>query len=395
MIPSYSVRILVLLTSVGGCNYSSGPPDALTVRDSLGIVIFDYQESLGSLPDAFRIGEVPQLDLGGPRSRPEQELDPRSPFHDAVQLSDGRYVVVDLASLKVFDWQGQFVQTFGGPGQGPGEFGQVLNACIGAGDTIVATHYSDRRVSVFERDGDHVRTFTLADLGVPETGCFSDGSLLVTSVSGMETPDSLTAAFRVSVQDSTARIGSVPPRPRVAFPMTSAGATGIVASGDQFYVGYGDSPEIRVYSAAGELIKIFRWADSVVRFSDDVLADIIRSGRFEMGIPGLSAEELVERIRDQPRLTNLPAYGAMKVDAGGRIWLEDHRYRTTEPVAWTIFDPTGRPLGRVRIPEIAGAQEWIRLGHVGEDHVFLIWRDESEGFVHVTKHLLEPVAPSN
>jgi hypothetical protein len=104
----------------------------------------------------------------------------------------------------------------------------------------------------------------------------------------------------------------------------------------------------------------------------------------------------------------LPAYGRIQVDAGGRIWVEDYALAKIPPVfpqAWTVFDASGQPLGRVVIPAVPGvarlcpdcADERVReslrldLRSVGRDEVVLAWDDDSLGFPHVSLHRLQPV----
>ncbi len=82
---------------------------------------------------------------------------------DAVMLSDGRVVVAETSSseLKVFDSTGTRVGTWGGRGEGPGEFPEYMLQRIEPwpGDSIVAWYAPGWRVSAFDSEGNFDRTF--------------------------------------------------------------------------------------------------------------------------------------------------------------------------------------------------------------------------------------------
>ena len=82
---------------------------------------------------------------------------------DATRLSDGRIVVANSGDgqLRVFDASGIHVATWGGQGEGPGEFGNLVRVEPWPGDSIVAWFGPRLGVLVFDSEGNLGRTFTL------------------------------------------------------------------------------------------------------------------------------------------------------------------------------------------------------------------------------------------
>lgn len=77
-------------------------------------------------------------------------------------LDDGGIIVVDgqVPAVKQFSADGSYIRSFGGAGQGPGEF--VSPAYVGfRGDTVWITDSGQRRVVFYDRDGTYVRTVSI------------------------------------------------------------------------------------------------------------------------------------------------------------------------------------------------------------------------------------------
>jgi hypothetical protein len=362
-------------------------------RDSAGVQIVEYGGSLMDLPSAFRIVESPLLDLGGPRGDPDHELTPSHPFHHAARLSDGRWVVPDRSSLKVFDAEGRFLSAIGRRGDGPGEFRQPRRVCIAPGDSIVAIDQNGSRVTVFSSDGALVRMFTVRD-GYPEaSGCLGDGSVL-TSVDVR--PDPADSVYRVATLRSASLTGS----DRGAVATIPLGAPSIVVQmqghavpdGDLVYTGDGRLPEVRVYHRDGRLERIVRWADTPVAVTDEVFAQVVRAV-----LPTGNFEENLARQRVRRHPSTFPVYQQILLDDAGRMWVQDapdvlnpQSWKPSLP--WTVFDASGRPLGRLRAPALSDG--FVDISGVAEDGVWLRWKDDELGFVHLTFHPLERISES-
>jgi hypothetical protein len=399
MAPKVTREALVGLTIgflIAACGSESAGPREV-VRDSAGIQIVE-NGPVKELPPAFLISPGPRLDLGGAKDSPDQELDPGAPFLNASRLSDGRLVVSDRSVVKVFDANGRYVSTIGRSGDGPGEFRELRAVCVAPGDTIIAIGNGAPRVSVFDRDGNHIRTFNVKDEYVEGSGCFEDGSLLIHSPA-RPNPESVlppTSAEALDLINTVRRIGSdggvlgaVGDVPSGTFSMYIEQVTNTVPHGRLLYVGNGDLPEVHVYTMGGKLVRIVRWEQPRIPVTDEVLKEqVVRSAG--LGAPLSVIDQRLTRARTMPQPATVPAYFRIQVDAAGRIWVEDHPIESAPPRPWTVFDSTGRALGRVVAPRISGARS-SEIASVGRDEAVLTWRDEENGFAHVSIHALAPV----
>lgn len=364
------------------------PPGAIqaqqsaTVRDSAGIRIVEHRE-LSPDPPHFRIGERASLDLGGQRAELAEELDARQPFLVARPLSDGRWIVVDRAELKLFDAHGAFVRSIGNPGPGPGEFRQLGDVCVAPGDTLVAISFGDHRVSVFDSTGSLVRS-GIIDGDVREDPCFGDGSIVVRHAARAN-PSSRLPAAQALLLDRVAPvtrmnwhgvvIGSLGLLQVESLDFIFEDLPNIVVANQRVVVGNGSVPEYRVYNGEGRLVQIVRW---VARRT--AVSDAMRNARIALGYAvGPASREY------------LPVYFRMLTDAAGRVWLQDYAMPDQLPSGYTVFDRSGRLLGRIPVPEISKADpdRPVQIRWIGQDRLLLVWRDD-DGFAHLTIHALVP-----
>jgi hypothetical protein len=388
-----SLTIAFLLAACG--SEAAGP--RVVVRDSAGIQIVE-NGPVKELPPAFQISPTWRLDLGGAKDSPDEELDPGAPFLNATRLSDGRFVVSDMSAVKVFDANGRYVSTIGRSGDGPGEFRQLRAVCVAPGDTIIALGNGAPRVSAFDRDGNHVRTFNVKDEYVEGSGCFEDGSLLIHSPARPNPQSALPPASgeEIDLINTVTRIGSdghvlgvVGDFPSGTFNLFIEQVMNTVPHGRLLYVGDGDLPEIRVYTMDGKLLRIIRWEQARIPVTDEVLKEqVVRSAG--TGAPQSVIDRRLTRARTMPQPATVPAYFRIQVDAAGRIWVEDHPIESAPPRPWTVFDSAGRGLGRVVAPKISGARS-SEIASVSRNEAVVTWRDEENGFAHVTFHALAPV----
>ena len=124
------------------CESTGGGRSGLesAARDSAGITIVENQEPASETRLGWLIGEAPILSIGALEGNPAYEL---YQVRDAARLPDGRIVVANAGSgeLRVFDPSGTHLASWGGRGEGPGEFGDFAapwNVGPWPGDSIAA-----------------------------------------------------------------------------------------------------------------------------------------------------------------------------------------------------------------------------------------------------------------
>lgn len=379
----------VLLAAGVTVAQTPAPP---TIRDSAGVRIIEHR-TIRNAPIAFTIKAAPTLDLGGLKDDPKEEFDAKSPFLNAAHLSDGRIVAVDYSSAKLLDARGKFIRNIGRRGSGPGEFNQLMAACVARGDTIVLIGYGDRRVSVFDSAGKHVRSFVASGYVGQRGPCFDDGSILIRANAAVNPqskhPPALAAAIDMVYTARRTRDDGSTIADLGLFPAESFGVVETVGNayvrGNAVYVGDGTAAEVRVYDGTGRLTQIIRWDDPLTPVTDKKLEDRLQ-GMLPRDCCGANRDANIERMRARPHLPTEPVYSLLLVDPQRRLWLQD-AFWAPEPRGWTVFDASGNLLGRVTLPSRPKTR--FEIGGFEKDHVILAWRDE-DGAAHISFNQIVP-----
>ena len=136
---------------------STGPLSVTT--DSAGIEIVENARPPDDSRLGWRIGSGPTVSIG--------EVEGEDPYllhdvSDAMMLGDGQIVVANsgTSELRVFNGSGTHVSTWGGEGEGPGEFSWLRAFEPWPGDSLLAWYGPRRDISVFDADGNYGRSFT-------------------------------------------------------------------------------------------------------------------------------------------------------------------------------------------------------------------------------------------
>lgn len=158
-----SLLLLTLPTvAAAACAPEEVPSTVLAteVRDSAGIVIVENARPPDGSRLGWRIGPEPAVSIGVVEGEEPYML--HGAF-SSVRLADGRIVVANLGSqeLRVFDPYGNHLATWGGRGEGPGEFTRLVHVARWPGDSIAAWHTAGLGIAVFDSDGRFGRSFAL------------------------------------------------------------------------------------------------------------------------------------------------------------------------------------------------------------------------------------------
>ncbi len=367
-------HVIILLGVAFAVPRHSEAQQAPRVWDSAGVRIVTHGE-LATVSAPFEIAKVSTVDFGGLRKNPDEELDSRNPFLVARPLSDGRWIVVDWAALKLFDGRGTFVRTVGRTGSGPGEFRQVRDVCVAPGDTLIAFEFSDRRISVFDSAGTHLRTALIEGRAGPNP-CLGDGSILVRGEAAPN-PRSKLSRQAAALMDRVAhvervrwdgvRIGTLGALQVETLDLTFEEVGNIAAGPEHIYVGNGSEPEYRVYNSAGKLLQIVRW-----QARRTAVTTAMREAASRRGFaPGAAARDF------------LPVYGALVPGPDAVVWVQDYPLPRAKPPGYTVFDRNGFMLGRTEPPPVSSGRVIVQW--IGTNRVALAWRD-SDGGAHITVH---------
>jgi hypothetical protein len=190
---SHDAKGAALLPLAAWCVFTFGcaePPEThagYSVSDSAGIRIAANDIPLETL--RLVVAVVPEQVLRiGVESGDASVMFNR--IRDVTRLESGHFVIVDeTQELRVFDSTGKHVVTYGGQGQGPGEFLSVSDIVAQAADTMLVWDRRAMRYSTFSVSGGFVdravtRRRNLSDLLIKDYFYeqmypASDGSLIV------------------------------------------------------------------------------------------------------------------------------------------------------------------------------------------------------------------------
>lgn len=394
--------------TTGGCG-ATGEGSAATVlaeRDSAGIRIVELSDIYSdSLPE-WRIQE--RLTIGEAIGSPEYEL---SDVVGATVLRDGSIAVANEGTqeLRIFDRDGQHIQTFGREGEGPGEFRSLSWLGLTDGDTLVTFDDRLRRATWFTESGDVVRILTIepeeADpanatpygltsaepVGIARGRLFVRAGYLRRSGEG-EYRDT----FAVAVVDERGAwvdtlglyagrelfFHAAPSGLTVALPPIFGRDTHVATFAGRLVAGSTERFELDVYDVSALQIKVVTSVDLAPVTQSEVDA-WLRDRRD--GADHLTGEfaEVARFVRERaPVRQTLPAFQRLAVDGKRSIWVEEP-YRVPDGSSrWIILAADGTPEARVvlpvRGPTTPATPPDLTIFEIGEGYILGLRRDEQE-----------------
>ena len=356
---------------VGACQSGteSSPEITSVESDSAGITIVEIDGDPSLLP-AWSLASTPSGVIDG-------NLEPYlTNIGETEWLSDGRIVVEDNLqdALYLFDAQGGLLRTLGDKGDGPGQFQNITEMTVLAGDSIFVYDRSHDRLSVLHPDDGFVRSVQFGGAlgGRPPLDVFAIA------------PDRV--VVQVSVYDRSAT-GALPRRldyethlyltdgegELLEGPLTFPG--GFSVDFDRGNVGAPYSNRSVVAVAPGRLVhggalhhdltirdenfapqRRVRWAGWAGPIPQEELDEMVAGfDSAESELPPALVSSLREALYSpslQPDLRPALSWRSY-VDPGGRIWLArfEPGPSNDRPTEWHILADDGWPLARMRVPD--------------------------------------------
>ncbi len=386
------------LASLTCCGGESGGFTAVVERDSAGVLIVENETGEAGESRLWTVDDEPMLDIGVVEGAPEYEFQYIS---GAVRLSDGRIVVANSGSaeLRCFSEDGRFLWSAGRRGEGPGEFRNLGWVARLGPDSLVAYDRSLRRISIFDTEGQLIRTANLSLFG--ETlrptaiGVTEDGSVIVQAIrtispnnvsEGVNHPAGWLLRYTSEGQasDTVTRISGLEwfansrgPSPVIS-PVPFSPSTTIAVSNRLVYVSRTANYEVAIYSPSGELLRLIRLLEPPIPVTGEDI-DRYRAIRLE-GASGDDERRLLTHLLNEvPFPAAFPALSSIVVDADGNIWVENYRRPGASQVSFVVFAETGHLLGTVTIPD------GLHVFEAGPEYLLGRWRDEFE-VEHIRLH---------
>ena len=350
-----TATILLGAIACGDIRNPDSPTPAPRLRDSAGVRIAENPRPPAGSGLGWEIGPEPAVNIGS--------ADGEDPylFHrvwDMATLSGGRIAVADARAqeVRIFDLSGVHLATWGGEGEGPGEFRSLRGVARWRGDSVAAWEAdSNRGVSLFDSAGKLGRVLRFAVAGSREDIMVLRVAAIVTShdVGSGWGPELQAQQMVYDLRDAdgnvTASLGPYPgyemsERQRMAMtvwrsvPFTRS--VRVAAWHDLAVISPNHTYEIRAFGTDGALRRIVRMDHTLVSATRSLLA--------------LQREESGDEDSDNdiPIPETLPAFDRVVADAVNHLWVREYRIpgQDAPRQPWTVFDPEGRVLGHVETP---------------------------------------------
>ncbi len=345
------------------------PATTYAQRDSAGVRIVEYR----SVPDSpsLRLSVEPTLSIGTESGEPADIFDR---IKGVVRLPDGTVYVADVGSAEIrsFSASGAHLATFGGRGEGPGEFSGLGGLVRMPGDSIAGIDdFIRMRLNVFDRDGRFGHAVTLPTLGddyAPPLarGATSSGDLVLAfaRTPALDLGHSGSTYLRPPIEmtlfspstGSNAPLGTFAGETRrieaspsaISISTATLGGNTFVAARGRVAIGTSDLGNIRIFEGA-RLVGITRFEDRKRPVDDNVRARILRH-RLSEASPG-HEPRVRSSFAEETLPDSIPVFSALLVDARNRVWVE--RYQPeyeTGPALWWIIGPEGRIEDTIALP---------------------------------------------
>jgi hypothetical protein len=374
----FPAALLVSILLLAACGAGTPPPAMSVQRDSAGVSIVESATQPGA-PATLALSDEPLLQIGVLDGAAEYQL---HRVQALVRLSDGTLVVANSGSreLRFYSSDGRHLRSVGGAGSGPGEFRALTHVSRLAGDSLLVFDALNRRTTIFDGGGRHVRDWSAMQDGrtMRVVGALPDGTLLTTN-SARSAPGRTVEYSRDTVTYEITRHGAGIPIERryagsetrfevqerggsiVSFSvMTLPFSRSVMATtaGAAFVIGSSDSYELHVYSADGALRRIIRRTDVVPQ---PVTAELVQLrvddhlARRRAAGDKVSAEDAAAARRQAlayHRVETVPAFTAITGAADGGLWVKTFVPPGADGTAgsWAVHDVAGHLIGTILLP---------------------------------------------
>ena len=339
------------------------------IRDSAGVRIVENPRPPADSRLGWQVGAEPSVSIGALEGEEPYLLDR---VRGALTMADGRIVVANIGAneLRVFDASGRYLSTWGGTGDGPGEFDNLIGLAPWPGDSLITWFAQGRRLTVFDNRGNFGRTFALEgaiyrspEVALPTARILASETIRPESrQDGLERDEDI-YQLHGAEGEQQARLGTFFGAERyTAYSGNRIGVMSIIFDHDIASFMWGDlvvvasnySYEIRAFDADGTLKRIVRRDHEAVARTDAHLDGYIedRVMREPERLRADTRRRLRERYEGIPLPETHPAFVTAIADALDHLWVQEYRLPgegDANPV-WTIFDPEGRVLGFVETP---------------------------------------------
>ncbi|HUF28217.1 MAG TPA: 6-bladed beta-propeller [Gemmatimonadaceae bacterium] len=388
---------LAVLVSAACANGQEGD-SRMSVRDSAGVQIVENPGDL-RVP-GWTLSPEPTVSIGVLEGEPAYQLDQVR----TALLQRDRIIVANSGSreLRYFDLDGRHVKTAGGRGGGPGEFQWISWMAPHGRDSIITYDMQNRRFSIFDLEGQFVRSFAPENTVFSVAGRFADGSFVVpplvvfmtggtrqglvrdSAVIVRFSPDGTGADTLVRVVAGESMVDSRESGGRSMIMVRNRPfglSTHIAVSDSLIFAGTGDAYQIAVYARDGRLVRLIRRDRPRARVGPAEIAALRERQLSRITDENRRRDE--ERwYAEAPYPDRMPAHGPLRVDDQGNLWVEEYSADRDAALRWTVFTAEGRAIGTTTTPARFSVHQ------IGSDFILGRWQDDDD-VDHVVVYRLE------
>ncbi len=277
---------------------------------------------------------------------------------------DGNFYVNDWDKkcIRKFDPEGNYLITFGGPGQGPGEFRNVWHPRFDKNnDVYVSDSSGNRRISLFRRDGTFLKLIRIP-ISLSNISINSQGFYIGYLSTMIEDPKGDSATRVLGLFDSQFQLlREFHKTTREFKPPSGRGAesyaqfianligddafkpttTYVLADDDSIYFGYPANYEIKIFSPEGELKKVLMREYDPIKIGKKHIEGFIKLQEEEFFRYAPSPKDVKEkafRLIEYPKFK--PAYDTFALMDNGWIAVVAD-YIENEYTLMDLFDRQG------------------------------------------------------
>jgi hypothetical protein len=287
-----------------------------------------------------------------------------------------------------FDAAGNLVKSFGHKGQGPGDLQMPGALDVLEGKILVVNDAGNRRLSLFDLDGNFLRTVKLGEgagsMSSVQTLAALGGSKIVCAVHEGRTgpPDVIAARYRVLIKD----LGDGRETELAVFDWEKPTSKFMVrvlewepavflakAGPDRVLVACSGTPEVALFSSSGEKLSSFALDIERTKITWKHLEFAVHADENPKNIGFLARNKADIML---PAL--LPCFSRLAVDAQGRILVYDlNEARFSREASFKAYATDGRLIAAVRI-DPAG-YEPVRPVHFWKDYAYAYLTKAGDG----------------
>ncbi len=307
--------------------------------------------------------------------------------------SQGNIYVLDSRefTVKKYDSQGKHVKNIGRFGHGPGELDYPRYLCVSDGGKIYVTELLERKIEVFNLEGEYQRALNLKNLS--EISFTRNEELII----GAKYPekgkkDEIQYFYRVGKYDPQKNeVLDFFSQEQLRTARVSDGTFTFeyplfvrwdINSQDHIVVATANKYEMNVFTPEGELLFKFNLDRKPIPVKDEVkrkISEILKRIRRGLGIDNPETRKIVDYH---------PMFNSISIDENDRIWIEHYepffKDKPRTETSYDVFSSDGKFLYTTQINQNVYPQLIFKNGYI-----YTLSRDESGYTIALRLRMIE------